>query len=338
MQARPLTVSPARVSGPTKVHTTMLRNRIEVAVCIVRDAKGRVLLAERTPRQLAAGFWEIPGGKIDAGESALHAARRELLEEVGLEAHDLRPWIDYAHAFATRTVHLHFFLAERWSGTAHGREGQRIAWIEPGQAPPGPLLASNRRVWLGLALPPFYALIDAAPSAGARPADQALDEALAAGARLIQISATHLVPGQHAALARRWGERARSHGADVLVAGPALLARQSGALGVHSSALELRRQTSRPPVPLWMVSCHDAAGLAEAEAKGADAAVLEEPVPTGILRDEFARLAALARIPVYARIPLETGRPTGAFDRAVLQGARGLDRSAAALPGGTHRA
>ncbi|MFX7910545.1 NUDIX domain-containing protein, partial [Acinetobacter baumannii] len=68
---------------------------IEVAVAVVQDDRGHVLLAERTARQVAAGFWELPGGKIDSGESASAAAVRELDEETGIHATAFRPWLCY---------------------------------------------------------------------------------------------------------------------------------------------------------------------------------------------------------------------------------------------------
>ena len=42
----------------------MLPPFTDVAVSIVRSSDGRLLMAERTARQLSAGFWELPGGKV----------------------------------------------------------------------------------------------------------------------------------------------------------------------------------------------------------------------------------------------------------------------------------
>ena len=87
---------------------------VEVAASIVLANDGRVLMAERTPGQISPGFWELPGGKIDEGESAEHAAVRELEEEIGIRALELRPWMYYEYPFRLRRIRLHFFKVHRW--------------------------------------------------------------------------------------------------------------------------------------------------------------------------------------------------------------------------------
>ena len=80
------------------------REIVDVAACIVRSPDGRVLMAERTAGQISPGFWELPGGKVDPGETPRAAAARELNEEVGRSAEATRPWIAYEHAFPLRRV------------------------------------------------------------------------------------------------------------------------------------------------------------------------------------------------------------------------------------------
>ncbi len=233
---------------------------VDVAVCIVRAADGRVLVAERTARQVSAGYWELPGGKIDAGESAREAAARELFEEVGLEARTLRPALAYAYDFKAKRVCLTFFFVDSWSGTAHGREGQRIAWTDPA-SPVAPLLPSNARMFAVLALPARY--VRAQYEASAVPP----------GTRLIRIDEPALAPDQRVAFARRIRASA-GPGAQTIVAGSMLEARRAGASGLHSSWHDLRRRSERPPVPLWSVSCIDAGDIDRAVALGADLALV----------------------------------------------------------------
>jgi 8-oxo-dGTP diphosphatase len=56
----------------------------QVVCAVIRDTERRILLARRAPGQHLAGYWELPGGKIEQGESPAIALQRELLEELGL--------------------------------------------------------------------------------------------------------------------------------------------------------------------------------------------------------------------------------------------------------------
>ena len=57
----------------------------EVAAGILLDTEGRYLLGQRPEGKPYAGYWEVPGGKIEKGESVFEALRRELQEELGIE-------------------------------------------------------------------------------------------------------------------------------------------------------------------------------------------------------------------------------------------------------------
>ena len=59
----------------------MTRRTLVVGAAVVRD--GRLLAARRTTPPEAAGRWELPGGKVDAGESPDAALVREIREELG---------------------------------------------------------------------------------------------------------------------------------------------------------------------------------------------------------------------------------------------------------------
>ena len=65
-----------------------------------------------------AGFWELPGGQVEPGESPAEAAARELFEEVGVQVDELAPWRVYEHDFPTKRLRLHWFHVRRWSGEA----------------------------------------------------------------------------------------------------------------------------------------------------------------------------------------------------------------------------
>lgn len=57
----------------------------QVVCAVIRDG-ARILLARRAAGEHLAGYWELPGGKVEADESLAEALARELLEELGVSA------------------------------------------------------------------------------------------------------------------------------------------------------------------------------------------------------------------------------------------------------------
>ena len=104
------------------------RTPVDVAVGVLIDAQGRFLLTSRPVGKVYAGYWEFPGGKLEAGESVEAALRRELHEELGITIGHAEPWkidlMDYPHA----RVRLHFCKVFDWSGAFEMREQQAMAW------------------------------------------------------------------------------------------------------------------------------------------------------------------------------------------------------------------
>ncbi len=125
----------------------------EVAVGVLLQADGSFLLTSRPPGKVYAGYWEFPGGKLEAGETVAQALRRELEEELGIVIEAADPWkveiVDYPHAL----VRLHFCKVWAWQGELQMREGQAFAWqqlpvqvtpVLPGTVPVLQWLAEER--------------------------------------------------------------------------------------------------------------------------------------------------------------------------------------------------
>jgi len=104
------------------------RPMVEVAVGVLMQADGSFLLTSRPVGKPYAGYWEFPGGKLEAGESIEEALSRELNEELGLTMGEAKAWkvevVDYPHAL----VRLHFFKVTQWSGELQMKEQQSFAW------------------------------------------------------------------------------------------------------------------------------------------------------------------------------------------------------------------
>lgn len=65
------------------------RERKLVVAALIRNSEGALLLSKRLPQKPMPGYWELPGGKMEQGESPEVALRREIAEELGVTA-DIR--------------------------------------------------------------------------------------------------------------------------------------------------------------------------------------------------------------------------------------------------------
>ena len=104
------------------------RKVVEVAVGVLIQPDGQFLLTSRPPGKVYEGYWEFPGGKLEAGESVEQALRRELQEEIGITIGAVYPWkvemVDYPHAL----VRLNFCKVFDWQGELQMHEGQEFSW------------------------------------------------------------------------------------------------------------------------------------------------------------------------------------------------------------------
>ncbi|MEY3263759.1 MAG: hypothetical protein RL717_1236 [Pseudomonadota bacterium] len=101
---------------------------IDVAVGILLKPNGDVLMACRPEGKPYAGYWEFPGGKVEAGESVIDALKREFEEEIGVRIVSAEPWCGVEHVYAHAHVRLHFYISRHWQGEPQSLEGQALAW------------------------------------------------------------------------------------------------------------------------------------------------------------------------------------------------------------------
>ena len=126
---------------------------VDVAVGVLMRPDGDVLLGQRPDGKPYAGYWEFPGGKLEAGERPEAALIRELHEEIGIVVQEacLAPLTFASHAYEDFHLLMPLYICRKWEGRAEGREGQALAWVRPAamadyKMPPadGPLVALLR--------------------------------------------------------------------------------------------------------------------------------------------------------------------------------------------------
>ena len=288
---------------------------IDVAVGVLLRPDGTVLLGNRPADKPWPGWWELPGGKIEPGETVLQALARELHEELGIQVTASTPWVTYVHKYPTTTVRLAFCRVTGWQGEPKGLEGQELRWVDLRHAQEVPkLLPATYPPLRWLQLPEVYAISSVGSPAGLSAFLARLDQGLLNGLRLLQWREPNWPGGAdavdlHDALVNVIA-RCHAAGARVLINSAHPSAWWAQADGVHLRAADALSLSVRPALPdgaLVGVSTHALAELDQARLLNADFAVLGPVLPTpshpgvtGIGWTGFAELCAQAGLPVYA--------------------------------------
>jgi 8-oxo-dGTP diphosphatase len=114
------------------MNTTELK-RVQLAVrAIITDSSGKVLILKRADNSLCGGFWNLPGGKVDFGETAEEAMAKEILEEVSLVTDNLK-FLFYMDNLPNEQTELHFvtlfFLCNCSENVKLNSESSEYKWI-----------------------------------------------------------------------------------------------------------------------------------------------------------------------------------------------------------------
>jgi 8-oxo-dGTP diphosphatase len=309
---------------------------VEVAAAVMLRADGsEFLLAQRPEGKVYAGYWEFPGGKVEAGETVRQALIRELQEELGITVTQCTPWLTKQFTYPHATVRLHFWRATAWEGEigiTAPLEHTAVDWQKCGKnATVSPILPANDPILKALALPTTMA-ITMGEAEGVERQLERLEEALQNGLRLIQVRDKGWPEAQRLWFAESICRLAHDHGALVVINDNENIARRVGADGIHLSATRLAACTARPDFKWVGASCHNALEIARAGEFGLDYALLSPVFPTpthpeakGLGWDNFAEEITETTIPVFAlggmkNELLATAQSHGAHGIALMRG------------------
>ncbi len=167
---------------------------LNVSAGMLIRADGHILVAQRPEGKSWAGWWELPGGKIEPGETSNQALERELKEELGINIQKYYPWVTLKYEYPKTIAHLNFFRVTRWINEPTGIEGQQLAWIAPGQNHTiGPLLPATIPPLEWIQIPDKYLITDIRKYENLDTYIAQLKNALLSGVRMVQFREPELI-------------------------------------------------------------------------------------------------------------------------------------------------
>lgn len=286
---------------------------VHVAVGVIVNADGKVLIAKRAQTAHQGGLWEFPGGKVDAGETVGQALVRELREELAINVEISQPLIQIRHHYPDKSVLLDVHKVVRFTGEPIGNEGQPVQWVAAEDLTDFEFPAANKPIISAINLPEKYLITG--EFTGSADFISRLKLALSLNVQLVQLRVEKFSIATHQYLLEGAITLIENAGARAIVncsAGDFLQAKAmypKNYIGLQLNRHQARGLNERPVDEgvLFGVSCHNADEILHAQKIGADYLLLSPVLPTSshpdaesLGWDQFSTLVELANIPVYA--------------------------------------
>ena len=278
--------------------------QMRVAIGVIKNHQGQVLIALRDDTRHQGGLWEFSGGKIETNETAEQALKRELKEELAIDVINAIPLMTINHSYADRAVQLIVFLVEQFTGEPHSAEGQPIKWVNVQDLKQYQFPAANQAIITAAQLPPYYAILD---DSDPLLLEANLQKLLANGLKLIQARLKTLSAEASHAFIEQAYLLCQQHGALLLI-NSAVKNTDTLADGIHLTSRDLMAMPHRPANIKWLAaSCHNREELTHAQHIGVDFVVLAPVLATQTHPDtaplgwsQFTELVNQCNLPVYA--------------------------------------
>ena len=295
-----------------------MRARDHIALGVVYNAaRDKVLVARRPRHSHLGGMWEFPGGKVRGGETLLQTLKRELFEELNIDAGDCSSLISFDYDYPGKPLRFSVWKVYGWTGQLRGNEGQATQWVDISSLAATDFPAANKGIITACKLPAVYLITPDLDSYSPAFMNE-LRKYLAAGVKLVQFRSKSA--HNHKPAVMEMIDACRSHGAELIVNSTPEFAMETGAGGVHLTGERLLGLTGRPLPSGSRVSasCHNMRELMHAVEIDVDFCVLSQVRKKGSAAtggaggqaadytddtlgwDGFSELVRQVPVPVYA--------------------------------------
>jgi 8-oxo-dGTP diphosphatase len=281
---------------------------VHVAVGVIFDKSGNILIAKRSDKTHQGGLWEFPGGKVERGETLFEALQRELYEELAIDITATEPLIKIRHDYGDKIVLLDVHKVTDFSGNPHGNEGQPIAWVTPESLHEYEFPAANRPIITAINLP--QRLLITGEFIDDDNFLNRIESALKKNIRLVQLRVQNveIISSIH----DRVSELCNLYSATLLInTSPEFFSKIASDpnVGLHLNSNNLLSCNTRPvsPCVLLSASCHNENEIEHAQNIGVDFICISPVLKTNSHPDQsaigwqaFEQLVAQATVPAYA--------------------------------------
>ncbi len=253
-----------------------------VAVGVIYNSnKNEVLITKRTAKQHLAGFWEFPGGKLEANEDARTALSRELHEELGITVNNAEQLIVVDYDYPDEKVLLDVWNIFDWSGEPSSRENQEIAWSKIHELNTYKFPEANKRIIQTILLSPYY-VISQEHNDDSWALLSIADECFSSGLKLFQLRLKSRKDCDFSELIQKLNESAKTYNAKLILNGVPSDVEAYKVDGLHLKARELIKHENRPISEEFILgaSCHNEKELAQAEKLNVNYAFISPVYPT----------------------------------------------------------
>ncbi|WPC74630.1 8-oxo-dGTP diphosphatase MutT [Vibrio porteresiae] len=110
--------------------------RVHIVAGVIFNAdKSQIFITKRPADRHKGGYWEFPGGKVEAGEEAHDAMSRELFEEIGISVIEQITYQQLEYDYPDKSLKFDFILVTEFEHEPYGKEGQEGKWVAVADLP-----------------------------------------------------------------------------------------------------------------------------------------------------------------------------------------------------------